>query len=108
MEDSEAKQAEEKTSEAKQAEEKTSEAKQAEAGKEKGGFWARALSGSYTVEASYVVSIILLVIMSVTILGFGIYAEGVTYVTQELCPEHRDEVDLFRGIALGKEFLENL
>ncbi len=73
-----------------------------------GRFWRRSLSGSYTVEASYVFSIILLVIMSVMVLGFGIYAEGVTYITQELCPEHRDEVNLFRGMALGKEFIENL
>ena len=65
------------------------------------------LSGSYTVEASLVFSLILLIILSVVLLGFSIYSEGVSYV-RETVVEHRDSDGIFRMLSLGKDVLSTV
>ena len=71
-------------------------------------WWQISLAGSYTVEASYIFSIMLCVIMGVTILGFSIYREGASYIIEETVPEHRDSDELFRRIEWGKDAMESL
>lgn len=59
----------------------------------------------YTVEASYVFSISFLILLSVTLLGFQVYREGVSYIQEETVTESRDAAEIFRNVTWAKELV---
>ncbi len=65
------------------------------------------LKGSYTVEASLVVPILLLIIEGTILLGFRIYSEGLTYLTEVQVMEMQS-VDKFRLLQAGEDVIENI
>lgn len=65
------------------------------------------LKGSYTVEASLVMIIVLSVMFAAMTASFELYEEGVTYVN-ETRPMERDAPEIFRAISWGKELVSDL
>ncbi|MBQ1901176.1 MAG: pilus assembly protein [Lachnospiraceae bacterium] len=65
------------------------------------------LKGSYTVEASLVVPILLLIIEGTILLGFRIYSEGLTYLTEVQVMEMQS-VEKFRLLQAGEDVIENI
>lgn len=65
------------------------------------------LKGSYTVEASLVVPILLLIIEGTILFGFRIYSEGLTYLTEVQVMEMQS-VEKFRLLQAGEDVIENI
>ena len=65
------------------------------------------LQGSYTVEASLVMPILLAVIGSTILLGYTIYQEGISYL-QEVTPKEMQSVETFRLLQAGEDVVSDL
>jgi len=64
----------------------------------------KCLQGSFTVEASMVFPIVLLIIEGTLLLGFQIYREGLEYV-DTVQPMEQQSAETFRMISFGLDVL---
>ena len=69
--------------------------------------WQKRLRGSYTVEASLIVPILLFIIEMTIVLGFKIYSEGISYI-EEVQPMEMQSVEMFRMLQAGQDIVEDL
>ena len=67
--------------------------------------WKCTLAGSYTVEASWVVPILLFILEGAMMLGFQIYTESVDY-TDTVEPLEMHTAEQFRMLDTGGDIVE--
>ncbi len=62
--------------------------------------------GSYTVEATWIVSITIFVVFLTISISFQLYERGLAYLMQQCQVKEMDTVTIFREISFGKDILK--